>query len=159
MVASRLMKNDNVRRRIAELQKGRAEDLGVHTTDVIRWLHALATFDLRKIASWSTAKEGSVRIKLVPSAKLDDITALAIRGFKVTENGIEVIMREPAAARLIGLHLGMFQGESGGAPPAGRNITNNTAVFIDAPRRESVEEWQKRGNRERDLVEVKPNAS
>jgi hypothetical protein len=52
-----------------------------------------------------------------------------IPGFKVTDNGFEVIMREPAAARLIGLHLGMFQGESSGSPPAGRNITNN-AVFI-----------------------------
>lgn len=149
--ATRLLKHVNVKARIAELQAGRVERLNIETTDVVRWLHAVAAFDIRKVVEWKTVK-GQLKVTLVPSAKIDETTAMAIKGIKVLPTGgFEVIFKESAAARLLGMHLGMFQGESAGSVNAGTTIIDNSknVTYIDAPRRESVEEWQARIERER----------
>jgi hypothetical protein len=62
-----------------------------------------------------------------------------------------VVLATPVPAlRLLGLHRGLFSGESS-APPAGETIINNdntTLVYVDAPHRsETPEQWEARQRR------------
>ena|SRR5690242_17458135 len=144
------------RGRVAELQAMWAKHAGVTTTDVIRWARAIASFDLRKAMSWKTDRRGRLKVRLVDSDKLDDDTALALRGLRLTANGPEFITHEKSAMiTRLGEHMGMFQGENAGNVTMADNSQH--VVYVDAPQHETAAEWQARVARERgiELVEGK----
>lgn len=168
---SRLSRNLKVAERVAELKAQWAEQAGITTTDVIRGLAAIAFADPRKVMSWGQKVVGRRKTKsgkmtkgktlaelvLVSSKDLDDDVASAVKEVSITADGrlsLKMHDKLPALVKL-GEHLGMFQGES--AEKAGTTIYNDnrSVTFVDAPRRETVEEWQERVAREGKLVNAK----
>lgn len=152
-LGARLAANDRVSARIAELRAAATavavERLNVQTTDIVRLLYDRATFDPASILGWRTIQKGKQKGHRVFVVKdLDDVPLAARRQIKTVRfTGDEVLLTfhdSMPAVRLLGEHMGMFQGES--APPAGGTIINDNRqqVFVDAPKPESVEEWQAR---------------
>lgn len=149
--ASQLIRQVKVAARIAELQKLWAKEAGIETTDVLRGLAAIAFSDPRRAMSWGHRKarkghkgKGDPFVEAIASGEIDDATAAAIKKFTITPSGavlIELHDKAPALIKL-GEHLGMFQGETAGGAPV--NIDNRSVTYIEAPRNESVEDWQRR---------------
>lgn len=153
--ASRLLSSAKVDERVKELRALWAQDAGATTTKVVEVLRAVSEYDIGDILDWEWKLVGKRKVKtfVLTVKNLRDIplaARMAIRSIKVGPNGPEVTFSDRVPAqRLVGLHLGMFQGETANTPP-GPNITNNTTnVYVDRPRAESVEEWQARVSRTR----------
>lgn len=157
--ASRLLGNVKVSARIKELQAARVERLNIETTDIVRSLNYVRLADPRKLVR----KKGK-RLEQVPLDELDDATALAIKSVEPDgQGGFRVTFADRIQAnRLLGMHLGMFQGESAGSvgAPGGTTIIDNSKniTYIDAPRRETMEEWKARIERERAPKQIEAKA-
>ena len=148
------MKNVEVAERVRELKVMWAREAGVTTTDVIRGLKAIAFFDFRSVFTWRTVGKGADRqvvISIKDASKLPEDVWLAIKSIKQNANTGIVEMtfqdRLPALVK-IGEHLGMFSGEA--AERGTVNVeTSQHITYVDAPRHETVEEWQARMNAQR----------
>jgi len=154
--ASRLLSDVRVKARIAEIQSEGATAAGVTVEAIVKELARLGFSDIRKVVSWRAeavpvqAEEGEVgqailsRVTVLDSATIDDDAAAAVSEVSQGANGalrVKLHDKLPALVRL-GEHLGMFKGEGDGE----RQV--NLSVFVDAPPRETYEEWQARRNRE-----------
>ena len=149
----RLMRNDEVKNRVAELQAPILQKMEV-TTTARSWsnLVTLANGDLGDVMVW-----GPNYMYAVPSERLTKQQRYMIQEIKRQADGsVSVKLRDPMPAlRLLGLHRGLFSGEST-ATPAGDTIINNdnsTLVYVDRPPDETAEQWEaKTAPSSRDLM-------
>lgn len=162
--ASKLLGTARIGDRVAELKRQWALAAGVTTTDMVAVLDGVARYDIADIMDWRWEGKGRRRRMVAEVRNLRDIpqrARLGIKAFKMTPDGPQIVFSERvAAARLVGQHLGMFQGENAGALPGATYNDNRTLVYVDAPPPETVEQWQARVAKQRrtKIVEGKVNA-
>ena len=148
----RLMRNDEVKNRVAELQAPILQKMEVTTTAILENLATLANGDLGDVMVW-----GPNYMYAVPSERLTKQQRYMIQEIKRQADGsVSVKLRDPMPAlRLLGLHRGLFSGEST-ATPAGDTIVNNdnsSLVYVDRPPDETAEQWEARQRRRLGLDE------
>jgi phage terminase small subunit len=158
--ADRLLGNKVVAARIEELRTAVAaavvERTGVDEARIVDELAKIAFSDIRKAVAWKPEvseqieenDDGSVitvirtitpRVSLVDSALIDDDTAAAVASVSLSSNGtLTVKMHSKVDA------LKVLEDRFKPAPKAGDTIVNNNVAFIDAPPRETYEEWTAR---------------
>lgn len=172
--ASRLLSYDEIKKRIAELQatvadavvKAVIDELRITTVDVARKMWGLADFDISTIMNVVTETVGRGRsAKAVQRFVIKD-TALwpkealrLVQGFRIGADGtiLAVLGDRRQAAKLVGEHLGMFQGETGnlgGTPPRGDTINNTVNVYVDKPPPETFDQWAARIERQRGIKQI-----
>jgi hypothetical protein len=165
--ASWLRMNVKVEARIRDLVARWAEEgtdnLQITTTDVLRQLWEASCFDPAEVYHWywrpnasgrrSPGQHGASQLgpggpgKMICRVKdLLDIPLRARRQIKsVRFDGynVHLTFHDPSSARrLVGEHLGMWQGESQNAPVVVDNSQHVT--FVDTARHETPEQWQER---------------
>ena len=140
-LGSRLAKKDDVRMRLQEI----AAQSGLTTTDVAALLRERAYFDLRSVITWKTNRHGRTRPLVRDSDDLTEAQARQIKSVKFDgRGGVHFQFHDQLPAQeLLGKHLGMWQGESADITPVVIE-QKQQLVFVDAPRHETVEEWQAR---------------
>jgi hypothetical protein len=157
-----------VESRVKELRARWAEEgtdnLQITTTDVLRQLWEASCFDPAEVYDWwwvpnRNGKRGpgqhGAPIMLGPGGPgrmycrvkdIHDIPLRARRQIKsVRFDGryVHLTFHDPSSARrLVGEHLGMWQGESQNAPVVVDNSQHVT--FVDTARHETPEQWQER---------------
>ena len=116
----RLIADDRITKRVAELHEEAAAHAGVTIQRVIRELARIGFYDVRRAVRWGAAelrpgvgkRKGLVTTDLVltPSDELDDDTAAAISEVRQTQQGAIVIKfcDKQAALVNLGRYLGVF---------------------------------------------------
>lgn len=172
--ASRLLASVSIKERIAELRApiaaAVAEELRITTVDVARKVWGLADFDISTIMNVVTETVGrgksakSVQRFVIKDTALWPKEALRlVQGFRIAADGtiLAVLGDRRQAAKLVGEHLGMFQGETGnlgGATPRGDTINNTQVnVYVDKPPPETFDQWADRVERQRGIKQISGN--
>ena len=140
----RLMRNDEIFRRVAELRAPIIAEMELTTTTILRRLAIIAHGDLGDVMVW-----GPNYVHAVPSDRLTREQRFMISEIKQLPDGSVVVkLRDPVPAlKLLGNHMGMFSGECA-APPAGGNVSDNRPlIYVDAPPPETAEQWEARQRR------------
>jgi len=119
--AHRLMTNDDIQERLAEILQRGAERAEITVERVMRELAKIGFADIRKAVRWGRSpgdKEaesanpnglGIYPVELVPSEQIDDDTAAAVAEVSLTQTGIKVKLHDKLSAlEKIGKQLGMF---------------------------------------------------
>lgn len=156
--ASRLLATANISDRVQELKTQFAQavtaGLAVTTTDVARHLWQLSNYDVTDVLKLETTGRGKARRqRLIVKDTKDWPEAMrrTCQGLKVAPDGsVQVLLpdrRTPATK--VGEHLGMFQGEQ--ANTLVDNSQHRTMVYVDAPRHETAEEWERRVAKQRGM--------
>ena len=150
--ASRLASNAKVRALIERLRREAeetaAQSIQVTTTDIVKLLHDSAFFDPMEVLFWERVERGKhrgqYRLHVRDIGQIPQRARRQIKSVRFDGEEVYVIFHDPrAATRLLGEHLGMWQGEAAGNTPVVVDQSQHV-TFVDAPRRETVEEWQAR---------------
>ena len=105
---NRLLKNAEIRARIAELEKGAYEAIGVTVEKVARELARIAFADATAYAQVEDTEEGQM-VRLTPTKELSPDQRAAISCIKQGKFGIEVQTYDKTKAlELLGRYLAMF---------------------------------------------------
>lgn len=105
---NRLLKNAEIRARIAELEKGAYEAIGVTVEKVARELARIAFADATAYAKVEDTEEGQM-VRLTPTKELSPDQRAAISCIKQGKFGIEVQTYDKTKAlELLGRYLAMF---------------------------------------------------
>lgn len=105
---NRLLKNAEIRARIAELEKGAYEAIGVTVEKVARELARIAFADATAYAQVEDTEEGQT-VRLTPTKELSPDQRAAISCIKQGKFGIEVQTYDKTKAlELLGRYLAMF---------------------------------------------------
>ena len=105
---NRLLKNAEIRARIAELEKGAYEAIGVTVEKVARELSRIAFADATAYAKVEDTEEGQ-SVRLTPTNELTPDQRAAISCIKQGKFGIEVQTYDKTKAlELLGRYLAMF---------------------------------------------------
>jgi hypothetical protein len=147
VAGSRLMSNVDVQNRVAELRAPAIQAAGIDTTKIVRRMIQIAYADPRKCMTWT-----SKSLKVKSSKDLTEEEAMMISEVKRLPDGtVTVKLHKPdAALRMLAQHFGMLQGETA-TPQTVTNNTTNTTVYVDAPPRETAEEWESRVRKQRGM--------
>jgi len=139
----RLMRNDEVFRRIVELRAPIIAEMELTTTTILRRLATIAHGDLGDVMVW-----GPNYVHAVPSDQLTPEQRFMIAEIKqLPEGSVVVRLRDPVPAlKLLGNHMGLFSGESA-TPPASGKTCDSTLVYVDTPPPETAEQWEARQRR------------
>jgi hypothetical protein len=140
----RLFRNVQVQARMRELKEKVAEAVvaktGVTETQVVAELANLAFSDIRNVMKW-----GSGGVELLDSAGLTQDTAASVASIRQSATGAMSVTMHDKIGALKAL-LDRF-------PPAQSDVLltpNVNGPFIDAPPRETYEQWEERVRNRRD---------
>lgn len=150
----RLMRNDEVKNRVAELQAPILQKMEITTTAILENLATIANGDPGDVMVW-----GPNYMHAVPSERLTRQQRYTIQEIKRQADGsVSVRLRDPIPAlRLLSLHRGLFNGESA-EPPTPTGDTP-PLVYVDRPPDETAEQWEARQRRRLEALGRKTSSS
>lgn len=154
--------NDNIRSRVTEILEKAAEKTGVTIERVITEMAKIGFADIRKAVDWYghlvTEEDNpdggdtlvvkhihTSHVRLISAKDIDDDTAAAIAEVRQSPTGGLSLKMHDKHAALVSLyrHLRPDTGKNGEQAPINLNFQ-----FIDAPPRETYEQWMARRGRE-----------
>lgn len=167
--ATRLFDRPDVKARVVELKAATAvvavQEAGLEEAQVVRELERIAFADIRKVMRWGNAvvvresedEDGKTvtmvvpSVSLVPSEEIPDDVAAAIGSVSQKTTGEITVKMHSKLGALIALEQ-RYRALRGAVPPgegATINVTGTANIaLIDAPPRETHEEWMARRGRE-----------
>src|SRR6266516_3354127 len=148
--AHKLHIKPGIKKRLAELTQFNAavaiKEVGDHRSRIILELARIAFVTIDDVIKWDKDDLGADHVTLIAQDRVHPDVKAAIRSVKQMSTGMQVTMHDKLPAlKLLGEYYGMWGAED--AERGDVNITQNN-TYVDAPPRETFEEWTARRNRE-----------